>query len=91
MRNYDLEIENAEKYKILNNKEIYDFRDTPFEELISQYYEFCKENLDIQSEHVSILPNVFIFNNYLSSNAVAKRSENAYSISINLGDRKSVV
>ncbi|MDY3364425.1 hypothetical protein PG623_10510 [Riemerella anatipestifer] len=85
MRNYDLEIENAEKFKVLNITEIYDYRDTPFEELISQYYEFCKVNLDIQSKHINILPNVFIFNSYLSSNAIAKRSENAYSISINLG------
>ncbi len=85
MRDYDLEIENTIKFRIMNNSEIYDFRDTPFEELISQYYEFCKEDLDTQSRHVNISPNVFIFNNYLTSNAVAKRLDNAYSITINLG------
>ncbi len=85
MTNYDTEIDNSLKYNVLPNTDIYDFRETPFEEIGKQYYEFCRENLNIQSEKVNICPNVFVFNNSYSSNALAKLNNNNFSIIINLG------
>ncbi|KAA0129305.1 hypothetical protein FY557_05240 [Chryseobacterium sp. SN22] len=85
MRNYDIEIDNTKKYNILMSNEIYDYRDTPFDGLISQYYEFCKDNLDIQSRKIDINPNIIIFNNFFNSNAVAKLMNGVFSISINIG------
>lgn len=71
MKNYDIEIEEALKNKVLEFSEIYDFRDTPYEGLISNFYNFCRENIDIHGKNVNINPNVLIFNNHLNSNAFA--------------------
>ncbi|WP_313093838.1 hypothetical protein [Chryseobacterium flavum] len=85
MINYDIEIENAEKYNVIAFSDIYDYRSTPFEDLISLYYTFCRENLNINSRKVNISPNVLIFTNHYSSNALAKLDNGIFSISINLG------
>lgn len=86
MMDYAKEIENALKFDVLKQDEIYDYRGTPFEEVISMYYKFCRENLNIHSKVLPINPNVIIFNNCFSSNATAKLKKNGvFSISINLG------
>lgn len=85
MKDYDIEIQEAIKYKILEFSEIYDFRNTPFEIIISDFYNFCRENMDIHSQNNNITPNVLIFNNYLNSNAFAMLNDGIFSISINLG------
>jgi len=85
MVNYDIEIENAEKYNVIPLSDIYDFRSTPLEDLISKYYNFCRDNLNLQSTKIKISPNVLIFTNYNSSNALAKIHNGTFSISINIG------
>lgn len=85
MKNYDIEIEEALKNKVLEFSEIYDFRDTPYESLISDFYNFCRENIDIHGKNVNINPNVLIFNNHLNSNAFAMLKDGVFSISINVG------
>jgi hypothetical protein len=84
--NYDLEIENAINKNLSNYANIFDFRETPNEELFKNYYIFCRENLDIHSVKFNIQPNVFVFKNSFSSNAEAIRTEaNDFGILVNIG------
>lgn len=86
MINYDIDIQSAIKSKIYSYSDIYDFRDTPNETLFSQFYSFCRESLEIQSEKIKIAPNFFIFSNDYSINATAvKTIDGIYGIKINLG------
>ena len=85
MTNYDTEIENALRYKILEKSDIYDFRMGPsMEELFSKFYNFCRENLNTYEE-VDIKPNIFIYKEDLTLNASAKYDGNSFSILINKG------
>jgi len=82
---YNIEIAATRDAGILPYADIYDYRDTPNEELFSNYYQFCRENLDIQSGKFGIEPVIFIYCNYFSSNARAAYGNNIFSITINLG------
>lgn len=84
--NYNLEIENATKNNLLDFADIFDFRNTPSEEIFYNYYVFCRENLDINSAKFNLNPNAFAFKNFFDSNAEAKRTEqNAFGIFVNIG------
>lgn len=85
MSNYDLEIENAKKYNVLPSSDIYDYRETPLENVIGQYYTFCRQSIDVYSSKININPNVLIFTTYTNSNALAKLDVGTFSISINVG------
>lgn len=86
MINYDTDIQSAIKSKAYSYSDIFDFRDTPNEALFSQFYYFCRENLEIQSEKIKIAPNFFIFSTDYSVNAAAiKTADEIYGIKINLG------
>ncbi len=82
---YNTEIQAARDNGILPYADIYDYQDTPNEELFSNYYEFCRENLDIQSGKFGVEPVIFIYCNYFSSNARAAYGNNIFSITVNLG------
>ncbi|MFY7938282.1 MAG: hypothetical protein ACOVOQ_12950 [Flavobacterium sp.] len=82
---YDTEIENSTKNGILGTPDIYDFRDTPNEELFGQFYEFCRENLDSHFKLGSISQNIFLFRNSLTINAMAGFAKNFHVILINSG------
>lgn len=69
--NYDIEIENSTKNKILNNAYIFDFRGLPVEQHFQGLYNFCRENLDINSEKENISPNIFLYTNSFEINAEA--------------------
>ena len=86
LMNYDLEIENATKNNLLNFADIFDYRETPSEELFNNYYMFCRENLNINSAKFNLNPNVFAFKNRFNSNAEAVRTEeNVFGIFVNIG------
>lgn len=83
---YEVEIHNAINRNLSNYADIFDFAETPNEELYKNYYIFCRENLDIQSAKYNIQPNIFLFRNAFSSNAKAFRtSENNFGIFVNIG------
>jgi len=86
LMNYDHEIQNSIKNNLLKYADIFDFRNTPSEDLFNNYYMFCRESLDINSAKYNINPNVFAFKNGFNSNAEAKRTvDNAFGIFVNLG------
>lgn len=86
MANYDIDISEAIKSKVYNYSDIFEFRGTPNEILFSRFYDFCRENLEIQSKKIKIAPNFFIFSTDYSVNARAiKTVEDMYGIKINLG------
>ena len=87
--NYDLEIENAIKNSILDYNNIFEFRDTPNENIFENLYVFCRENLNIHSKRVNISPNIFLFTNDFSINAKAGYRNNQSVILINLGLMKN--
>ncbi|WP_336959206.1 hypothetical protein [Chryseobacterium contaminans] len=86
MIDYEIEIQTAIKSNSYKYSDIFDFRGTPNETLFSQFYGFCRENLEIQSGKIKITPNFFIFSNEFSVNATAIKTKNGiYGIKINLG------
>ena len=68
---YSQEIENAVKNNIISASDIYDFRESPLENILSLYYAFCRKNLDIHSANEKITPNIFLINNSTQINAHA--------------------
>lgn len=83
---YDQEIQNSGTIKPENLAAIFDYRDTPLEEVFHNYYLFCRENLEIHSRRENITPNVFAFTSGFSSNAAAVRTaDNRFGIFINTG------
>lgn len=83
---YDIEIENSVNIKPAILADIFDYRETPNEDLYHNYYLFCRENLDIHSAKEKISPNVFAFTSGYSSNASAVRTaDNKFGIFINIG------
>lgn len=88
-KNYDLEIENSTKNSILKNADIFDYRGLPIEEHFEGLYNFCRENLDINSEKENISPNIFLYTNSYEINAKAGFVNGQNVILINLGLMKN--
>lgn len=89
--NYDVEIENSINNGILDYANIFDFRDTPNQDLFEGLYTFCRENLNINSERENISSNIFLFTNSFSVNAKAGFINNYSVILINLGLMKNCI
>lgn len=85
MNDYNQEVKFAISQNIFNFDEIFDYTSTPNETIFQMYYDFCRENLNIQSSKLSIKPNCFIFYNNTSVNAKAGRKSDYYFIAINSG------
>ncbi|OPC32651.1 hypothetical protein [Elizabethkingia miricola] len=86
MTNYEHEIQSAINSKQFTYSDIFDFRETPYEILFHNFYKFCRENLNIQSQNINIKPNFFVFSTERNINASAiKTDDNIYGIKINLG------
>ena len=83
--NYDIEIENSNKNSILSNADIFDFRGLPIEQHFEGLYNFCRENLDINSEKENISPNIFLYTNSYEINARARFMNGQNVILINMG------
>jgi len=88
---YSQEIKNNSDNKIICNKDIYDFHGSKFEQLLSDYYKFCRENLNIQSKREKIAPNIFLFTNSSEINAGAGIIKKYFVITINLGLFRSCI
>lgn len=83
---YELDIENAIKKNLQNSGDIFDFRETPKEELFENLYLFCREHLDNLTPALSINSPTFTFLNGFSSNAVAiRKNDNDFGIFMNFG------
>lgn len=82
---YDNEISNSLKKGIFTNAEIYSFIETPNEQQFESFYNFCRGNLNINSDRYSLGPNVIIFLNDFSVNAKAGVRNNYYVIAFNSG------
>lgn len=86
MADYSIDVNNAIKYEILNKSDICDFWSDDLEDIVSKYYNFCRESLDKYSERIGIKPNVFVYNNIRQSNAKACRNEKGvFAITANIG------
>lgn len=83
--NYDIEIENSIINNIIDKFDIYHFRNTPNQIHFEGLYNFCRENLNINSELENISPNIFIYSNSFNVNAKAGFKNNQNTIVINLG------
>ena len=83
--NYSTEIKVGIENGIFKAEDIYDFRGSPFEALLGDYYIFCRDSLNIHSKHTEISPNIFLLTNNFSVNAKAGRTADHYFIAINLG------
>lgn len=88
---YDIEIENSINYGILNYANIFDFKDTPNENIFENFYDFCRENLNINSQKTSITPNIFLYTNSFNVNAKAGYIKGHSVILINLGLMKNCI
>jgi hypothetical protein len=82
---YTLEIKNGVDNKVIKPEDIFDFRGSQFEQLLFDYYKFCRENLNIHSANVDITPNILLFTNSFEINAGAGISNKHFVITINLG------
>lgn len=83
---YENDIENAINKKFQTSADIFDFRDTPKEQLFEKFYMFCREHLDNLSQDLNIDSTIFTFLNGFSSNAIAiRKNENDFGIFINFG------
>jgi len=88
---YDLEISNSIEHKILSNAEIFDFRGMPNDDLYEGLYNFCRENLEINSARENIFPNIFLFTNSYSINAKAGLRNGQFVILVNIGLMQSCI
>jgi len=88
---YSQEIKNSTENNIIPNEDIYDFVGSDFEELLTNYHKFCRDNLDIQSKQEKISPNIFVFTNSFEVNAGAGLINKHFVITINLGLFRSCV
>ena len=82
---YSNEIKVGVDAGIIPQEDIYDFRDGDLKQLLSEFYEFCRKNLDIHSNQEPISPNVFLFTNSFDINAAAGVRNKHFVIKINLG------
>lgn len=85
MPKYDSEIKNSIKNGILSNADIFDFRGLPNEQHFEELYNFCRENLDINSKKENISPNIFLYTNSYEINARALFLNGYNIILINMG------
>lgn len=86
MADYSIDVNNAIKYEILNKSDICDFWSDDLKNIVSKYYNFCRESLDKYSERIGIKPNVFIYSNDLTPNARAGvNKDRTFAIIINKG------
>lgn len=88
---YNNEIENSIMNSILESADIFDFRETPNEDLFEGLYNFCRENLNINALRENINPNIFLFSNSFSINAKAGLKNNHFAIIINIGLMQSCI
>lgn len=82
---YKQEIDYATRNNIAKFADIFDFDDTPNEQLYKNLYLFCRENLDIHYRRKSISNSSFLYSNDFSINAKARAKNNQNSILINMG------
>lgn len=83
--NYDNEIKLAKEKDAINSGDIFDYRETPFEYLCDDFYKFCRQHLNDNSERYNIEPSIFIYTSYFNSNAMAQYKNDTFSIHINVG------
>lgn len=83
--NYDSEIKLAKEKGTIDNGDIFDFRETPFEDLCDNFYKFCRQHLNDNSEKYNIEPSIFIYTGFFDSNAMAQYKNDIFSIHINVG------
>ncbi|WBL26780.1 hypothetical protein [Zunongwangia sp. HGR-M22] len=83
--NYDNEIKLAKEKDAIKSGDIFDFRETPFEDLCTDYYKFCRQHLNDNIEIYNIEPTVFVYTGFYDSNACAQYKNDAFSIQINVG------
>ena len=89
--NYDDEIKLSQEKGIIGKSDIFDYRETPLENLFDDYYKFCREHLNNSLDLYGLNPTIFIFTNNLVANAKAQYSNDTFSIHINLGLFKKCV
>jgi hypothetical protein len=89
--NYDNDINLSQEKGIIAKSDIFDYRDTPLENLFDNYYKFCREHLDNSLERYNLNPSIILFTNSLIPNAKAQYSNDTFSIHINLGLFKKCV
>src|SRR5688572_19950655 len=82
---YTQEIKNGVDANIIKPADIYDFRGGELEDLLGNFYSFCRENLEIQSKQEPISPNILLFTNSFEINARAGFIHDRFVILIDLG------
>lgn len=85
LMNYNNDINLSLEKGIITKSDIFDFRDTPLENLFDNYYKFCREHLDNSLEKYNLNPSIILFTNSLVPNAKAQYLNDTFSIHINLG------
>lgn len=85
MNRYNQEIDNSINSNIFRFEEIFNFESTPNEDVFKMFYDFCRDNLDIQSSKLELNPNIFIFYNNFNVNAKAGKVNDNFVIAINSG------
>lgn len=83
--NYDKEITSAKDKGAFESVNIFDFRETPFEDLCGKFYVFCRTHLNDNSTKYNIEPSIFIYTGFFNSNATAQYKNDTFSIHINIG------
>lgn len=83
---YSKDKDYAIKNKIIQECDIFDFDETPNEDLYKRLYQFCRENLNIQIERKNIQHGCFLYSTDFRVNAHACcKDNNSYGIIINMG------
>lgn len=82
---YENEITILTEKGIFANDEIFLFAGSPYSQQFESLYNFCRENLNINSDRYSLNPNAFAFLNNFSVNAKAGLRNNCYVIVFNSG------
>lgn len=82
---YTAERETSLQNSIFSTDEIFSYDETPYEQQFHSFYDFCRKNLDINSQVYSLNPNIFVYLNNFSVNAKAGIKNNYYIIGINSG------
>ena len=83
--NYDNEIKLAKEKDAIKRGDIFDFRETPFEYLCSDFYSFCRQHLNDNGKKYNIEPSIFIYTGFFDSNGMAQYKNETFSILINVG------
>jgi hypothetical protein len=82
---YTDEIKRAIAANVVLPEDVYDFSESVYKEFLTNYYKFCRDNLDIQAKQEPIAPNVFLFTNSFEVNAGAGIRKKHFVIEINVG------